>query len=203
MTADLPRDYNIQVSKFLNDPNATLPGGTVLNSQLKTPQMVEDELTKSRLWKAYTGYKDELNAAAKKAGYKSYLSVEELKAALREYAQTLGTISEPWFLEYGGGGAAKDSAYTQSVGLKKIINDKDFMKKFGNTQFWTHAKAFIEYRESFGKARLDAPDGYKGELEEQWKLYLEETLSLWDPTLQKIITRYYGNDDLNIKEPKK
>ena len=204
MTADLPRDYNIQVSKFLNDPNTTLPGGTVLNSQLKTPQMVEDELTKSRLWKAYTDYKDELNTAAKQAGYKSYLGVPEAVDALRDYAtSTLGTISEPWFLEYGGGGAAKDSAYTQSVGLKKITNDKAFMKKFGNTQFWVHAKAFIDYRESFGKARLDAPDGVKGQLEEQWKIYLEESLSLWDPTLQKIITRYYGNDNLNIKEPKK
>jgi len=203
MTADLPRDYNIQVSKFLNDPNTTLPGGTVLNSQLKTPQMVEDELTKSRLWKAYTDYKNELNVAAVKAGYKSYLGVEELQVALRDYAGTLGSISEPWFLEYGGGGAAKDSAFTQSVGLKKITNDKAFMKKFGNTQFWVHAKTFIEYRESFGKARLDAPTGYKSQIDEQWKLYLEESLSLWDPTLQKIITRYYGNDDLNIKEPKK
>lgn len=204
ITADLPRDYNIQVSKFLNDPNTTLPGGTILNSQLKTPQMVEDELTKSRLWKAYTTYKDELNTAAKKAGYKSYLGVPEAVDALRDYATTtLGSVSTPWFVEYGGGGAAKDSAFVQSVGLKTIVNDKAFMKKFGNTQFWVHAKAFIEYRESFGKARLDAPSGTKGQLEEQWKIYLEETLSLWDPTLQKIITRYYGNDTLNIKEPKK
>lgn len=203
MTADLPKDYSIQVSKFLNDPNATLPGGTVLNSQLKTPQMVEDELTKSRLWKAYTGFKDDLNAAAKKAGYKSYLSVPELKDQLRGYAETLGAVSDAWFIEYAGGGAAKDSAYLQSVGLKTLVNDEKFMKKFGNTQFWTHAKAFISYRDSFGKARLDAPSGYKGTIEEQWQLYLEETLSLWDPTLQRIITRYYSNDSLNIKEPKK
>jgi hypothetical protein len=202
MTADLPRDYNIQVSKFLNDPNATLPGGTILNSQLKTPQMVEDELTKSRLWKAYTDFKNDLNAASKKAGYSSYLSVPELKEQLREYAADLGSTSKPWFLEYAGGGAAKDSAYVQSVGIKTLVNDKDFMKKFGNTQFWTHAKAFILYRESFGKARLDAPSGYKGAIEEQWQLYLEENLSLWDPTLQRIITRYYSNDSLNIKEPK-
>lgn len=201
MTADLPRDYSIQVSKFLNDPNATLPGGTVLNSQLKTPQMVEDELTKSRLWKAYTGFKDDLNDAAKKAGYKSYLSVPELKDQLRGYAETLGATSPEWFVEYAGGGAAKDSAYLQSVGLKTLVNDDKFMKKFGNTQFWTHAKAFIEYRDSFGKARLDAPSGYKGEVEKQWQLYLEESLSLWDPTLQRIITRYYSNDTLNIKEP--
>jgi hypothetical protein len=202
MTADLPRDYNIQVSKFLNDPNATLPGGTILNSQLKTPQMAEDELTKSRLWKAYTGFKDDLNSAAKKAGYSSYLSVPELKDQLRGYAETLGEVSPEWFIEYGGGKAAKDTAFTQSAGLKTILKDTDFMKKFGNTQFWTHAKAFIEYRDSFGKARLDAPSGYKSKLEEAWQLYLEESLSLWDPTLQRIITRYYSNDSLNIKEPK-
>jgi hypothetical protein len=202
MTADLPRDYDIQISKFLNDPNATLPGGTVLNSQLKTPQMVEDELTKSRLWKAYTGFKDDLNAAAKKAGYASYLSVPELKEQLRGYAETLGEVSPQWFIEYGGGGAAKDTAFSQSAGLKTILKDADYMKKFGNTQFWTHAKAFIEYRESFGKVRLDAPVGYKTKVEEAWQKYLEESLTLWDPTLQKMITRYYSNDKLNIKEPK-
>jgi len=203
MTADLPRDYDIQISKFLNDPNATLPGGTVLNSQLKTPQMVEDELTKSRLWKAYTGFKDDLNAAAKKAGYASYLSVPELKEQLRGYAETLGEVSPQWFIEYGGGGAAKDTAFSQSAGLKTILKDEEFMKKFGNTQFWTHAKAFIEYRESFGKVRSDAPSGYKTKVEEAWQNYLEESLTLWDPTLQKMITRYYSNDKLNIKEPKK
>jgi hypothetical protein len=204
MTADLPRDYNIQVGKFLNDPNATLPGGTVLNSQLKTPQMVEDELTKSRLWKAYTEFKDDLNKVAKEQlKLASYLSVPEFKDQLRAYAETLGATSPEWFVEYAGGGAAKDSAYLQSVGLKTLVNDEKFMKKFGNTQFWTHAKAFIEYRDSFGKARLDAPSGYKGKLEEQWQLYLEESLPLWDPTLQRIITRYYSNDSLNIKEPKK
>ena len=204
MTADLPRDYSIQVSKFLNDPNATLPGGTILNSQLKTPQMVEDELTKSRLWKAYTSFKDDLNKVAKQdLKLASYLSVPEFKEQLKAYAETLGAVSPEWFLEYGGGAAGKDTAFTQSTGLKVILNNADFMKKFGNTQFWTHAKVFIEYRESFGKARLDAPTGYKGKLEEQWQLYLEETLSLWDPTLQKMITRYYSNDSLNIKEPKK
>ena len=202
MTADLPRDYDIQISKFLNDPNATLPGGTVLNSQLKTPQMVEDELTKSRLWKAYTAYKDELNAAAKEAEYASYLSVPELKEQLRGYAETLGEVSPQWFIEYGGGGAAKDTAFSQSAGLKTILKDEEFMKKFGNTQFWTHAKAFIEYRESFGKVRSDAPSGYKTKVEEAWQNYLEESLTLWDPTLQKMITRYYSNDKLNIKEPK-
>jgi hypothetical protein len=201
MTADLPRDYDIQISKFLNDPNATLPGGTVLNSQLKTPQMVEDELTKSRLWGAYTSFKDQLNVAAKKAGYASYLSVPELKDQLREYASTLGGVSDAWFADYAGGSAAKDNAWLQSYGIKKLTTDKAFMKQYGNTQFWQHAKAFIEYRDSFAKVRADAPSGYKTKVEESWQAYLEESLTLWDPTLQKMITRYYSNDKLNTKEP--
>ena len=203
MTADLPRDYDVQISKFLNDPNATLPGGTVLNSQLKTPEMVETELAKSRLWTAYTDFKDQLNDAAKKAGYASYLSVPELKDQLREYASTLGNVSDAWFAEYAGGGAAKDNAWLQSYGIKKLTADEAFMNKYGKTQFWQHAKAFIEYRDSFAKVRADAPSGYKTKVEEAWQNYLEESLTLWDPTLQKMITRYYSNDKLNTKEPKR
>jgi hypothetical protein len=203
MTADLPRDYDVQISKFLNDPNETLPGGTVLNSQLKTPEMVETELTKSRLWKAYTDFKDQLNTAAKGAGYASYLSVPELKDQLREYATTLGGESDAWFAEYAGGGAAKDNAWLQSYGIKKLTTDESFMKQYGKTQFWQHAKAFIEYRDSFAKVREDAPSGYKSKVEEAWQNYLEESITLWDPTLQKMITRYYSNDKLNTKEPKR
>jgi hypothetical protein len=70
------------------------------------------------------------------------------------------------------------------------------MKELGNTQFWVHASAFIEYRDSFTKAYKDAPTGYKGKIKEQWALYLEQTLENWDPVLQKMISRYYLNDDL-------
>jgi hypothetical protein len=77
------------------------------------------------------------------------------------------------------------------------------MNKYGKTQFWQHAKAFVEYRDSFAKVRADAPSGYKTKVEEAWQNYLEESLTLWDPTLQKMITRYYSNDKLNTKEPKR
>jgi hypothetical protein len=201
MTADLPKDYDVQISKFLNDPNATLPGGTILNSQLKTPEMIETELAKSRLWNAYGKFKDQLNDAAKKSGYSSYLSVPELTDQLREYASTLGNVNNAWFAEYAGGGASKDNAWLQSYGIKKLTTDESFMKQYGKTQFWQHAKAFVQYRDSFAKVRTDAPSGYKTKVEEAWQKYLEESLTLWDPTLQKIITRYYSNDKLNTKEP--
>lgn len=83
MAADLPYEYNGQIAKFLNDPNATLPGGTLLNSQIKTRKQVETELELSRFWAAYTIKIKSLNAAARNApdgGYASYRSVEELVA---------------------------------------------------------------------------------------------------------------------------
>lgn len=197
LTADLPKDFSPQINKFLNDPNTTLPGGTILNSQLRNPKMIEDELTKSRYWVAYIDYKNQLNEAAKKAGYASYLSVPELGDALRKYAnETLKAGSLVWWTEYKKNASDGDKAWLQSYGLSLITKDKEFMKELGNTQFWVHASAFIEYRDSFTKAYKDAPTGYKGKIKEQWALYLEQTLENWDPVLQKMISRYYLNDDL-------
>ena len=197
LTADLPKEYSPQVNKFLNDPNTTLPGGTVLNTQLKTPQMVEDELTKSRYWKAYSQYKDQLNQAAKDAGYASYRSVPELVDALRQYANTtLKAGSEVWYAEYKQNITKGDLAWANAYGLTKIVNNKEFMNKFGNTQFWTHAKAFVDYRNSYVKAYKDTSSGYKNQIKEQWLSYLEETLDLWDPVMQNIINRYFQNDSL-------
>lgn len=199
LTADLPKEYSPQVNKFLNDPNTTLPGGTILNTQLKTPEMIEVELTKSRYWKAYTDRKKQLNDAAKDAQYASYLSVPELRESLKQYAtETLRAGSEDWYNEYMQSISKGDAAWSQARGLQKVINNKDFMKEFGNTQFWTHAKSFLEYRDSYVKAYKDTPVGYKNKIQEQWTGYLESSLNLWDPVLQKIINRYFQND--NLKE---
>lgn len=197
LTADLPKEYNPQVNKFLNDPNTTLPGGTVLNTQLKTPAMVEDELTKSRYWKAYSEYKDQLNQAAKDAGYASYRSVPDLVDALRTYANTtLKAGSEVWYAEYKQNITKGDLAWANAYGLTKIVKNKEFMDKFGNTQFWVHAKAFVDYRNSVVKAYKDAPTGTKNQVKEQWLGYLESSLDLWDPVMQNIINRYFQNDSL-------
>jgi hypothetical protein len=199
LTADLPPDYNPQINKFLNDPNSALPGGTMLSSQLKTPQMVENELEKSRFWKAYIDFKDALNkaATAPNVGYASYRSVPELVAQLKDYAyNTLGAASKIWLDDYITGGTGKDKAVSTVLGLEAITKNTKFMTKFGETQFWTHAKTFVQYRDSFVKAYADAPSGYKSAVQEQWTTYLEESLSLWDPVLQNIINRNFVNDKL-------
>jgi hypothetical protein len=200
LTADLPIGYSAQVNKFLQDPNTTLPGGTTLNEKLKTPKQIEEELEKTRVWKAYSDYKTQLNDAAKKAGYASYRSVPELVEAMQGYADTLSDYSKVWSNEYNKNARTGDSAWVQSQGLYTIVKDEKFMKKFGNTQFWQHAKAFLSYRDSVAKAYQDAPVGSKTKVQDQWTKYLEDTLDMWDPVLQKLISRYFIND--NLKENK-
>jgi hypothetical protein len=196
LTADLPIGYTAQVNKFLQDPNTTLPGGTTLNEKLRTPKQIENELEKSRVWKAYSDYKTQLNDAAKKAGYASYRSVPGLVDAMQNYADTLADYSEVWGNEFRKNARTGDSAWIQSQGLYKVVNNKEFMNKFGKTQFWEHAKAFLSYRDSVAKAYQDAPVGTKTQVQDQWTKYLEETMDMWDPVMQKLISRYFVNDNL-------
>jgi hypothetical protein len=200
LTADLPIGYTAQINKFLQDPNTTLPGGTTLNEKLRNPKQIEDELEKTRVWKAYSDYKAQLNDAAKKAGYASYRSVPGLVDAMQNYAETLTEYSEVWGNEFNKNARTGDSAWVQSQGLYKIVNNKDFMNKFGKTQFWEHAQAFLSYRDSVAKAYQDAPVGTKTQVQDQWTKYLEDNLDLWDPVMQKLISRYFVND--NLKENK-
>lgn len=200
MTADIPIGYEAQVNKFLQDPNTTLPGGTLLNERLKTPRQIEVELEKSRVWKSYTDYKNQLNDAAKDAQYASYRSVPGLVEKLDKYVEDLSDYSNVWKIAYNKEVRTGDSAWVQSQGLYVITKNKQYMDQFGDTQFWRHAKAFLEYRDSAVKAYKDTPRGSKNQVQEEWTKYLEDNLDLWDPVLQKLISRYFIND--NLKENK-
>jgi hypothetical protein len=201
LTADLPVGTSPQAGKFLDDPNRTLPGGDFLNNRIKTINQIDANLEKSRYWKAYTDVKNSYDEAAKDAGYASYRSVPELVDALRGYAAQLGESSPIWNSAYKKS-LNGDNAVTQAIGLATVLNDKKFMKEYGNTQFWQHAKAFISYREDYAKLRADAPAGSKTLVQEYWINYLEKTRKDWDPALMNMIDRYFINDNLastNIK----
>ena len=198
MTADIPIGYEAQVNKFLKDPNTTLPGGTLLNERLKKPRQIEVELEKSRVWSMYTKYKTELNDAAIDANYASYRSVPGLVEKLDEYVEQLSEYSKVWKYSYNREVRSGDAAYTQSQGLYVITKNKEFMSKFGDTQFWQHAKGFLTLRDSAAKAYKDAPRGSKTDIQDQWGTWLQENIDLWDPVLQKLISRYFVND--NLKE---
>jgi len=201
MVADLPKDYSPQVNKFLNSTTARFPDGTPVNSALKTPQLVEEEIEKSRFWAAYTAEKKRYNDAAVAAGYPSYLSVPELKAQLKDYAEnTLGKASFAWSQEYQKNATQGNAAWIQSQGLATIVKDQEFMKKYGKTQFWQQAKAFVQYRNEYAAAYKDAPTGSKGMVKDAWVNYLASSYDMWDPVLQRMITRYFEND--NMRENK-
>lgn len=207
LASDLPYDYSGQVAKFLNDPNATLPGGTKLNSQIKTRGEVEKELELSRFWGAYTAKVKELNEAARRAGYASYASVEGLRIIKDDYVNNvLGPASPEWLFEYKQNASNGDKAFTWATAIKMVTRDKKdgtknpFMKEFGDSQFWVHAKAFSDLRDKYAKAYQDIPSGYKSSIQRLWSDRINGTLDLWDPVLQKIITRYFLNDSLEATE---
>ena len=200
LTADLPKGYSPQVNKFLNDPNSTLPGGSYLNNRLDTPQKVEQQLELSRFWKAYTEQKKAYNDAAQKylGPTATYRRVPEYVQGMEEFVKQLKEASEIWKNDFDNNASKGDSAWRFSQGLYLITNDEKFMKEYGNTQFWTHAKAFVNIRNSYSKAYQDAPTGSKTAIKNQWINELDRTLPLWDPVLQRVIMRYFISD--NLKE---
>jgi hypothetical protein len=212
LAADLPYDYNGQIAKFLNDPNATLPGGTKLNSQIKDRKQIETELELSRFWSAYTTKVKSLNTAARNApdgGYASYRSVEELVAEKDRFVnEVLGPASPKWLFDYTERASRGDKAFVWANAMKTITQDKNdgtknrFMRKFGDSQFWVHTKAFVDVRDKYAKAYEDAEKGSKGAVQNAWRNRIAETLDFWDPTLQKILTRYFENDNLQRLEVK-
>jgi hypothetical protein len=195
MTADIPYGTDSQAGKFLSDPNTTLPGGTILNKPVKSIEKMQRDLEVSQYWKAYTDLKNTYNIAAQKADYASYRSVPELVAELKNYAKVLGKASPQWNTAYLKS-ASGDNAAVQAAGIQVVLNDKSYMDKFGSTQFWTHAQAFIQYRDSYAKLYADVPSGYKGKVSDAWLAYLEKTREDWDPALANIIDRYFLNDNL-------
>jgi hypothetical protein len=72
------------------------------------------------------------------------------------------------------------------------------MEQYGNGQFWQHAKALMQYRDSYAKLYADVPAGSKGYVQEEWVKYLNSSLKQWDPALQNLINIYFIND--NLKE---
>lgn len=195
MTADLPLGTDPQVGKFIDDPNRKLPGGDILNNTIKTPAQLENELEKSRFWKAYTDLKNEYNDAAIEAKYSSYLSVPELVESLREYAKTLSRANQSWGVEYQDG-ASGNAAVKYSNGIKIVLNDKKYMDDYGNSQFWYHAKTLMSYRDDYAKLYKDVPSGSKGKVQKAWIKYLQDSIKDWDPALARLIDTYFMNDTL-------
>ena len=196
MTADLRgQESDANIARILNRPGATLPDGTTLNLPLKSIADVEKDIEVSRVWKAYTEYKKQLNELAKSKGYATYSSVPELREALRAYAKQLGEFSDNWRFEYDKR-ATEDVAFKYAWGLTKIVKDDKFMEKHGNTQFWVHTEAIMRYRRDYANLYKEAPLGSKSIVQNAWRDYINSVLDVVDPKLADILDRYFENDNL-------
>ena len=196
ITADLAGEKaDPNISRILNKPGATLPDGTTLNLPLKSVADVEIDIEVSRVWKAYSAYKADLNKLAKEKGYASYASVEVLRDALSNYSAQLGEFSPDWKYEYNLR-KSENVAFKYAWGLTKIVNNEAFMKKHGNTPFWTDAAAMMKYRDDYAKLLKDAPDGSKTYVKNAWTQYVESVIDKMDPKLANLFDRYFLNDQL-------
>ncbi len=188
------------ISRILNRPGTTLPDGTVLNLPIKSIADVEKDIEVSRVWKAYSEYKRDLNEAAKAKGYGSYSSVPELRDALKNYALQLGEFSPNWLFEYNKN-KTEDVSFKYAWGLTRIVKDNKFMEKHGNTPFWEQVEAIMKYRDDYVKLYKDAPTGSKTMVQNYWRDYINSIVDLVDPNLGNLIDRYFENDNLKEVNP--
>lgn len=196
ITSDLQgSEYDPNIARILNKPGTTLPDGTVLNLPFKSVADVERNIEVSRVWKKYSEYKDYLNKVAKDGDYASYASVPELRELLQKYAKDLGAVSPSWFFEYNER-ESKDIAYKYAWGLSQIVNNKKFMQKHGNTQYWTQVRSFLKHRQDFVDFYNDVPVGSKTKVVDAWQQYIASILDVADPKLANLLDRYFEKDTL-------
>jgi hypothetical protein len=196
MTADLVgSESDPNISRILNKPGTRLPDGTTLNLPLNSIKDVENDIETSRVWKLYVDRKNLLNEMAKEKDYASYASVPELREALKQYAEELSASSPAWGRVYKNR-VSQDSAYKYAWGLTQILKDKKFMEQHGNSQFWTHARAMMKFRDDYTKLYKDAPSGYKSIVQNAWTNYVESVINVIDPNLADIFDRYFLSDKL-------
>lgn len=197
LSSDLNGDpANQQVQSFLMNAKVRLPGGTVLNNAPMNTQQYEEALQVNRTWNAYRTQKQQILDALKTKGYKRMADVPAIAQAWNAYVAQLGQYDKKWYNEYQQN-AAGDNSYTYAKALQTIVNDKNFMVKNGNGDFWKQAATFISYRNQLVQAYASAPAGTKTAIKAAWQNYLQQdTAGSWNPQLQQIIDRYFINDTM-------
>jgi hypothetical protein len=200
LTADLDYDPSKQsnnILALLANPGATLPGTSKNLNELKmTPQEIETERLKQRTWNQYMDVKEALEA--KITDGKTLRAHPELKVVLDNLAVTVfKDQSQAWYDQYQLAQSG-DTSYKYARALAEITNDKKFMGKNGNSQFWKDTQAFIESRTIFTQVYQALPDydPRKAVLRDAYNSWVQANASQWDSNLKTILTRYFDNDSL-------
>jgi len=200
LTADLDYDPEKQSNNILTllaNPSAVLPGTSQRLNELKmTPKELETERIKQRTWNQYMGAKEALEA--KITDGKTLRAHPELKAVLDQLANTVfKTQSQAWYDQWNLSQSG-DTSYKYARGLTEIVNNKKFMNKNGNSQFWKDATDFLNSRSMFVNVYQSLPDydPRKAQIKDAYNTWVEANLGQWDGNLKTILTQYFDNDSL-------
>lgn len=195
-------ETSLSVYKFLKDPATKLPNGITLNNVELTPEQEEKQRMINRTWDKYTKVRDALEQVAiTKYGKKSLRQVPELQTALRNYADTeLKAENEDWWLEKQGSALGADNSFKYARALSDIVNNKDFMKKHGDSPLWQDVKSFTTIRNTIvGLYRgLPERDPRKAKLKESYLNAIDTAMTTFHPKLQDLLKRYFEDDSMKV-----
>lgn len=190
-------ERNTAISRILKDPNLKLPGTSKLVNDTKlTPREEDIQRQKNIMWDKYNAVKDALEARITDG--KSFRSHEELGAVLKYLATTtFKNESQEWFDEYSAG-LRGDNSYNYSRALKTVINDRKFMDKNGQSEYWQDVTTFMNLRDNVTNIYNSFPvgDERKAKFKDAYLDYIEQNLGAFHPKLQTLIKIYYDNDTL-------
>lgn len=195
-------DTSLSIYNFLKNPDTRLPDGSPLNKYALSPEKEEQRRQINRVWAEYTDIRDRLDARAQDEFKKPLRRIPELSKALSDYADTeLKAKSIDWWKEKKGqlaGGA--DNSFNYARALYEITNDKQFMKKYGDSPVWQDAKKFTQIRNAITIAYQSFPQGdpRKSRLKESYLDYIATSLGTFHPKVQEIMKRYFDDDTMKV-----
>ena len=201
LTADLDqnaKDFNLSVYQKLQDPKTKLPGGTLLNDVQITPKEEEKRRNINRVWSLYNQVTEVLELKAAESDGKSLRSHQELLDARKQIADGIfRDESEDWWLEYNDPKRG-DKSFNYAFALNKITSDEAFMKKYGQTKFWSDAKDYVTIRNAVVDVYKSLPsrDPRKSQMKKAYNATLDTFIPTWHPKLQDTIKRYFEEDTM-------
>ena len=201
LTSDIEtkkEDFNLSVYNILKNPNTMLPNNVRLNDVALTPKQEEERRQVNRTWEKYNNVRDTLEKAALDKDGKSLRSHPELREILKKYANTeLKESSQLWWDEWNESERG-DNSFRYARAFNEIVNNKEWMKKFGDTKFFQDVKKFDEQRQIIVSVYQALPDRdpRKSRLKQVYELLLESNSGQWHPKLQEIINRYFTEDTM-------
>jgi hypothetical protein len=163
-----------------------------------TVQKEESLRNINRVWDLYNQVTDVLELKAQQSDGKSLRSHPELLAARKEISDTLfRKESEEWWLQLNDPERG-DKSFRYAYALNRIVSDDSYMKKYGNTKFWSDVKDYVSIRNAVVDVYQGLPmnDPRKSKIKKAYNATLDTFTPTWHPRLQDIIKRFFEEDTM-------